>query len=163
MTDSERPDAGVVPVELLRGVPGLTFLEAVVNGTFPAPPICATLGFDLVDAARGRAAFEGKPDRQVQGPFGTVQGGYALTLLDSCMGCAVYSLLPAGQGFATLETKVNFVRPLTDTTGLVRAEGTVVHAGERIMTAEGRLVDAAGKLYAHGTSTCLILTLRGAQ
>jgi len=163
MADSKRPDAGVVPVERLREVPGLTFLESVVNGTFPAPPICATLGFDLVEAAPGRAAFAGTPGREVQGPFGTVQGGYALTLLDSCMGCAVHSLLAAGQGFATIETKVNFVRPLTDTTGLVRAEGKIVHAGERIVTAEGRLVDAAGKLYAHGTSTCLILTLRVAQ
>jgi len=150
---------GVVPVDRLRGMTGLEFLRGILAGELPGPPICDVLPFALVEAEAGRAVFAGTPDARLLNPLGTVHGGFALTLIDSCAGCAVQSVLPAGQAYTTVETKVNFVRPLTAATGRLTAEGRVVHAGSRIASAEGRLVDAAGKLYAHGTSTCLIIPL----
>jgi uncharacterized protein (TIGR00369 family) len=100
-------------------------------------------------------AFEGRPTAALLNPMGTVHGGFAMTLLDSAMTCAVWSALAAGEGCTTVETKVNFVRPLLPSTGPVRALAEIVHAGGRLATAEGRLVDAAGRLYAHGSTTCL--------
>ena len=155
---ASRP-TGVVAVERLRQMAGLDFLRAIVAGELPGPPICAVLPFALVLVEPGRAVFAGEPDARLYNPLGTVHGGFTMTLLDSCMGCAVQSVLAAGRAFTTVETKVNFVRPITAETGRLTAEGRVVHSGSRIASAEGRLVDAAGKLYAHGTSTCLVLTL----
>ena len=127
----------------------------------PLPAICDTLGFRPAAFAPGRAAFEGAPGPELYNPLGTVHGGYAATLLDSAMGCAVHTLLPAGTSYVTVELKVNYVRPMTADTGRVRAEGTVIHAGRTVATAEGRLMDADGRLYAHATTTCLIRTGEG--
>ena len=136
---------------------GLEQMQAIVDGRAPAAPIQDLLSFDLVEAAPGRAVFVCTPTEQMANPMGSVHGGVAMTLLDSAAGAAVHTTLAAGEGYATLETKVNLVRGITAQTGAVRAEGTVVHRGKRVATAEGRLTDAAGKLLAHATSTCLIL------
>ena len=124
--------------------------------------IGATLGFRMAELEEGRVAFEGTPGPHLYNPLGTVHGGYAATLLDSAVGCAVHSQLPAGKGYTTLELKLNLVRALSDRVPLVRAEGTVVHAGQQVATAEGRLVGHDGRLYAHATTTCLIFDLRQA-
>ena len=150
---------GVTPVETVRTMTGLAFLEAIRDGTLPAPPMAQLLGFELSQVERGRAVFEGTPGPQHYNPIGSVHGGFAATLLDSCMACAVQSTLAQGLGYTTLEFKINLVRALSDTTGKVRAEGTVLAVGRRIATADGRLLDAQGKLYAHATTTCLILEL----
>ncbi len=136
---------------------GLQYLLAIRDGTAPAAPIQAVLDFQLVDVSEGTAAFLYRPADAHRNPLGTVHGGIAMTLLDSAAGAAVHSTLPAGGGYTTVETKVNLVRAVRPTTGPLRAGGTVVHRGARIATAESRLVDEAGKLYAHATSTCLIL------
>lgn len=136
---------------------GIEYVQAIFAGELPAPPISELIGFRGVEVEPGRAVFEMTPGPQHYNPIGSVHGGIALTLLDSAMGCAVHTLLDAGVGYTTLEVKTNFVRPITADTGLIRCEGTVLHAGARVATAEGRLTDSAGKLLAHGTTTCLIL------
>jgi uncharacterized protein (TIGR00369 family) len=137
---------------------GLQHLQAMMDGELPPAPIALLMEFRPVELAEGRVVFAGTPDERHYNPIGTVHGGYAATLLDSAMGCAVQMLLPAGQGYTTLDLQVRYVRPMTVATGEVRAEGAVVHAGRRQAVAEGRVVRAAdGKLLAHGTTTCLIL------
>jgi len=150
---------GVVPATTAKTISGLQLLTAIKEGTLPAPPIQKALDFRLVEVARGYAVFSGIPGFEYYNPLGSVHGGYTAALLDSCMACAVHSTLEAGYSYATLEIKINYVRALTADTGEVRAEGKVINSGKRVATAEGRLFDSAGKLYAHGTTTCLILTL----
>ena len=140
-----------------RELSGMDYVRAIFAGELPPPPIATLMGFRGVEAEPGRAVFEILPGDEHYNPIGSVHGGVALTLLDSAMGCAVHTLLEAGVGYATLEVKASFVRPITSETGLVRCEGTVLHAGSRVATAEGRVVDAAGTLLAHGTTTCLII------
>jgi uncharacterized protein (TIGR00369 family) len=139
---------------------GIEYMRAILSGEIPPPPIAWTLGFGLAEVEEGRAAFTLTPAEFHYNPIGVVHGGVAATLLDSAMGCAVHSLLPAGVGYTTLELKVNLLRAITHDTGPVRAEATVLHAGSRTALAEARLVDAAGKLLAHATSTCLIFPHR---
>ncbi len=150
---------GLTPVEEVKKISGLEFLKGIVEGRFPPPPIAHLLGFSLVEVEEGRALFTGTPDFSVYNPIGSVHGGYIATLLDSCMSCAVHTTAPAGFGYTTVEIKVNFVRAVTDGTGLVRAEGKVINAGKRIGTSEGRLTDAQGRILAHGTATCLVFPL----
>jgi uncharacterized protein (TIGR00369 family) len=140
-----------------RALSGMEYVQAIFSGELPPPPIAELMGFRGVEAEPGRAVFEMTPGSQHYNPIGSVHGGIALTLLDSAMGCAVHTLLERGVGYTTLEVKTNFVRPITLDTGPIRCEGTVVHRGSRVATAEGRLTDAAGKLLAHGTTTCLII------
>ena len=142
--------------EAARGLTGFEFLRKVVSGELPRPPISALLNFRLAELDEGRAVFTVEPAEYHYNPIGVVHGGLAATLLDSAMGCAVHSVLPAGAGYTTLEIKVNYVRALTAETGLVRCEARVIHVGGRTATAEGKVLDAAGKLYAHATTTCLI-------
>jgi len=142
--------------EAARGLTGLEFLRKVASGELPRPPISALMNFGLAELEEGRAVFTVEPAEYHYNPIGVVHGGLAATLLDSAMGCAVHSVLPAGAGYTTLEIKVNYVRALTAETGAVRAEARVIHVGGRTATAEGKLLDAAGKLYAHGTTTCII-------
>jgi uncharacterized protein (TIGR00369 family) len=136
---------------------GLEFIRAIFAGELPQPPIALLLGFRGVEADRGRAVFELQPGAQHYNAIGSVHGGAALTLLDSAMSCAVHTLLDPGVRYTTLEVKANFVRPIAADVGVIRCEGTVVHAGSRVATAEGKLTDGAGKLLAHGTTTCLIM------
>jgi uncharacterized protein (TIGR00369 family) len=115
------------------------------------------MGMRFVEIEEGRAVFACEPAEYHYNPLGVVHGGLAATLLDSAMGCAVHSTLPVGVSYTTIEIKVNYLRALTSETGAVRAEGRVIKVGGRVAIAEGRVVDEAGNLYAHGTTTCLIL------
>jgi uncharacterized protein (TIGR00369 family) len=153
------PSYDVLPIEALRECSGLELFQRMLRGELPAPPIMQTLDIALVEAEKGRVVFQGHPARAHYNPLGSVHGGYHATLLDSCVACAVQSTLDAGQGYTTIELKVNYLRALTDQVGPVRAEGRVIHVGKQIGTAEGRLFDAAGRLYAHATTTCLIFTV----
>ena len=136
---------------------GMDYVQAIFAGELPPPPISTLMGFRGVEAEPGRAVFEMEPGPQHYNPIGSVHGGIALTLLDSAMGCAVHTTLEAGVGYTTIEVKTNFVRAITADTGVIRCEGIVIHKGSRVATAEGKLTDVAGKLLAHGTTTCLIL------
>jgi uncharacterized protein (TIGR00369 family) len=150
---------GVVPAEIKKCLTGLEFLTRIVDGTLPAPPIQRVLDFRLIKVDRGSTTFAGIPRSDFYNPLDSVHGGYTAALLDSCMSCAVHSTLEVGYSYATLEVKINYVRAIVAETGEVRAEGKIVSSGRRIATAEGRLVDSGGKIYAHGTTTCLIFAL----
>jgi uncharacterized protein (TIGR00369 family) len=140
------------------GLSGLEYLKAVFERRLPPPPIAATLDITGAEVEEGRAVFVGQPAEFLYNPIGVVHGGFAMTILDSAMGCAIHSTLAAGEGYASLETSVNFVRPITLETGRMRCEGKVVHRGGRVATAEGRLIaESTGKLLAHGTTTCLVM------
>ena len=136
---------------------GLAYLQAIVAGDVPQPPIGATLGFALVEVGAGHAVFEGEASDFVLNPLGIVHGGLALTLVDSATGCAVQTMLPDGASYTTLETKANFVRTIRSTTGRLRCVGRAIHVGRSVATAEARVEDPSGRLYAHGTSTLLVL------
>jgi uncharacterized protein (TIGR00369 family) len=141
---------------------GLELLRAMAAGDAPGAPIADLIGFEPVEAEEGRVVFAAEPGPQHYNPLGAVHGGLAATLLDSAMGCAVHSTLPEGKGYTTLELKVNFTRPITLDTGRILCEGKVVHRGGRVATAEGQVIaERSGKLLAHGTTTCLILSLDG--
>jgi len=150
---------GVVPLDQARAMDGLALMTGVMNGTFPAPPIARVLGFRVSEVEAGRVVFTYEPVFDHYNPLGSVHGGIAATLLDSVMGCCIHTTLKAGTGYTTVEIKVNYVRAMTDKTGPVRAEGKVINVGARIATSEGRLVDGAGKLLAHGTTTCLVFPI----
>jgi uncharacterized protein (TIGR00369 family) len=152
-------NVGVPPLSLLKEISGLEFLTRIVDGRLPRPPITETLGFALTEASPGFALFTMIPHFRHYNPIGTVHGGVAATLLDSCMSCAVQTTMQAGTGYTTLEIKVNMVRPITETTGLIRAEGRSLHTGRRSATAEGKILDANGTLLAHGTTTCIVFPL----
>jgi uncharacterized protein (TIGR00369 family) len=158
---NEQAKTDVVPTEFLLSHDGLSFLQAMIAGTVPPPPMADTLGFRLTDVERGRAAFEGLPEFRHYNPIGTVHGGLAMTMLDSALGCAIFSTTAKGEGWTTLEIKVNFVRAITKDTGIVRAEGRIIHRGRTIATAEGDVRDRAGTLYAHATTTCAIFPAKG--
>src|SRR5258706_5069276 len=128
-------------------LPGIEFLRAIRDGRLPGPPIAQLLGFSLVEVEPGHAVFECTPGERHYNPIGVVHGGLAMTLLDSAMGCCVQSAMAAGTGYTTLEAKTNLVRPITATTGKLRALGKLIHSGKRGATAEGRLEDESGKLY----------------
>ena len=149
----------LLPLDLLKTMSGLDIMRAVAAGSVPPPPIAKLMGFRAAEVNEGRVVFESEPGLQHYNPLGQVHGGYAATLLDSCMGCAVHTTLPAGTGYTTLELKVSYVRAMTKDTGVVRAEGSVLHGGRRAAFAEGRLVDGQGRLLAHATTTCLIFPL----
>ena len=141
---------------------GLEAMHAIRAGDAPAPPIAELIGFDLVEVGEGRAVFAFDPAERHYNPLGTVHGGIAATLLDSAMGCAVHTTLREGEAYTTLELKVNFTRAITTDTGRIVCEGKVLHRGSRVATAEGRVIaERTGKLLAHGTTTCLILSLNG--
>jgi uncharacterized protein (TIGR00369 family) len=150
---------GVVPVETLKALSGLEFMRGIADGRLPRPPISELMGFVAAEVEEGRIVFLGTPGAQHYNPIGSVHGGYAATLLDSCMGCAVHSSLPAGMGYTTLELKVSYLRAMTIDTGVVRAEGRVIGSGRRAAFAEGSLTDQKGRILGHATTTCLIFPL----
>ena len=147
---------GTVSADIQKAMSGLEFIQGLVDGTLPLNTIAETLGYDVTEVERGRVVVEVTPNRTHLNPAGTVHGGLAATLLDSCMGLAVQSMLEKGVGQTTVEFKISLVRPITPDTGLIKAEGCVLNCGRRIGTAEGRITDAEGRLLAHGTTTCLI-------
>lgn len=158
-----RPDNRLEPRPLkpeeLAGAPAIDILRGVISGKFPPPPISRTLNFWLAEIEPGRAVFEGEPLPDHFNPLGTVHGGWAATLLDSALACAVQSMLKPGQTYTSVEMKVNFDRPIMPGIGVVRCEAKVIQVGSRIGVSEGRLTDPNGKLLAHGTETCLIMEL----
>lgn len=136
---------------------GLEFIQAVFEGKLPPPPIAATMDFTGAQAEEGKVVFVGEPREFHYNPIGVVHGGFAMTLLDSALGCAVHTTLAQGEGYTSLETSVNFVRQITSETGPVRCEASILNRGGRVATAEGRLIaEKTGKLLAHGTTTCMI-------
>ena len=147
---------GTVSADRQIEMSGLEFVQGLADGTLPLNTIARTLGYDVTEAANGRVVVAAKPSDIHLNPAGTVHGGLAATLLDSCMGLAVQSTLEKGVGQTTLEFKITLMRPITPETGLIRAEGIVLSRGRRVGTAEGRLTDSKGRLLAHGTTTCLI-------
>ena len=150
---------GVATREQIAGMSGLEVLLDMMSGALPGPPIAKTLDFGLVEVEDGCAVFQGRPGLAHYNPLGSVHGGWFATLLDSCVGCAVHSTLAPGKGYTTAELKINIVRPLTDRVPLVRAEGRVIHVGNRMATADGRLTGSDGKLYAHASTTCFLFDL----
>lgn len=144
-----------------RTLSGLEYLRAMARGELPAPPISALMGFELVDVQEGRAVFSVEPAEYHYNPIGTVHGGLAATLLDSAMACAVHSTLPAGAGYTTMDLHVTLVRPIAHDTGKLTCTGEVIHLGGRMATAQGRLTDDSGKLYAHGVTTCMVFRPSG--
>jgi len=147
---------GVARPDQVAGKTGLQVFDSMLAGEIPAAPIAHTMDFILAEASPGRAEFQGRPQAAHYNPLGTVHGGWIATLLDSAVGCAVHTTLPAGKAYTTLELKVNYVKALTTRVPLVRAVGEVISCGARVATAQARLVGADGTLYAHATTTCLI-------
>lgn len=147
---------GTVSADKRKEMTGLDFVQGLADGTLPLNTIARTLGYDVVEAEKGRVVVTAEPKDTHLNPSGTVHGGLAATMLDSCMGLAIQSTLDKGMGSTTLEFKISFMRPITPQTGPIRAEGVVINCGRRVGTAEGRVTDTAGRLLVHGTTTCLI-------
>lgn len=135
---------------------GLEYLRGIISGEIPGPPIAALMGFELLEVQEGRAIFAVLPGEYHYNPIGMVHGGLAATVMDSALGCAVHTVLPVGASYTTLELHVNYVRSITRDTGRLTCTGEVIHVGGRMATAQARLTDGTGKLYAHGTTTCMI-------
>lgn len=150
---------GVASPDEISALSGLDYLLGIAEGRFPAPTIGRALNFRLSEVREGVAVFTGVPTGNYLNPIGTVHGGYAATLLDSALACAVQTLCPAGYASTSVELKVNFVRPIMPSTGRLWARGTVIHPGRQIATAEAKLTDEAGKLFAHGTQTCSVFKI----
>lgn len=151
--------AGVAEREQLRSRSGIEFLNGIGSGAIPPAPIAELLGITPISVEPGLTVFQGIPGLAHYNPSGVVHGGYAATLLDTAVGCAIHTMLPAGKGYTTLELKVNYIRAMNDKTGPVRAEGKVVNLGGQVGIAEGRITDANGKLYAFATTTCLVFDI----
>jgi uncharacterized protein (TIGR00369 family) len=152
--------SGVTTLDDVRQYTGLDFLKALLDGTLPAPLMGETLDFVPIHAEPGRAVLQCTPSTRHYNPFGSVHGGLAATMLDTALAWAVHSMLPQGRGSTTLELKVNYLRALTSDTGPVRTEGRIVNVGRQVGVAEGRIVDAAGKIYTYGSTTCLVYALQ---
>ena len=153
-------EARTPDVSLMLSMPGLDYLKGVFRGDHPGAPISATLNISPIEVEFGRAVFEGIPERFAYNPLGSVHGGWAATILDSALGCAVHSTLPAGKYYTTVDLSISLVRAISEKTKRVRCEAKVVHAGSSVATAEAKLVDDRGQLCAHGTATCLVMSPR---
>jgi uncharacterized protein (TIGR00369 family) len=147
---------GTVAAERRNAMSGLEFVQGLADSSLPLNTFARTLGYEVTEASHGRVIVTADPGEDHLNPAGTVHGGLAATLLDSCMGLAIWSTLEKGLGQTTLEFKISLVRPITPATGTIKAEGLVLNRGRRIGTAEGRITDGEGRLLAHGTTTCLI-------
>ncbi len=161
MHDQPTPKAeyGVTPTEVMASMAGIDFVRAIFDGRLPSPPIMQTVEPFNSTAEPGVVVFHSVPGFRHYNPIGSVHGGYAAILLDSAMGLAVHSMLPAGTGYTTLEFKISFIRGMTSDTGVVRSEGRTLNVGRRAATAEARITDTKGRLLAHATTTCLVFEL----
>jgi uncharacterized protein (TIGR00369 family) len=161
MDDQPAPktEYGVTPVEIMASMAGIDFVRAIFEGRLPAPPIMQTVEPFDSSAEPGIVVFHSIPGFRHYNPIGSVHGGYAATLLDSAMGLAVHTALPAGIGYTTLEFKISFIRGMTRDTGPVRTEGRTMNVGRRTATAEARITDSQGRLLAHATTTCLVFEI----
>lgn len=150
---------GLARAEQLAGKSGREILDAMMAGELPYPAMNETMNMVLLEVGDGRAVFQGIPQLQHYNPMGTVHGGWFATLLDSALGCSVQTMLPAGRSYTTAELSINIVRPASQRTGPLRAVATVLHVGRQMTTAEARVVDEKGRLYARGTATCFVLDM----
>jgi uncharacterized protein (TIGR00369 family) len=148
---------GVVSRDVLTAESGLAFLQRLIDGSHPPPPFSRTTGIYLTSVSEGRAVFAGMPSAEFLNPIGTIHGGWISALLDSAMACAVHTTLKPGQGYTSVEMKINFVRPILPSSGALTCEGSLIHRGSTLATSEGKLLDASGKLLAHGTETCIVI------
>lgn len=165
LEEAERAQAlciapGSATKEQLTGMSGMDFFEGMTNGEIPPPHMAATGAFVIVSFEYGHVVMQGSPETKFQNTIGSIHGGWIATMLDSALGCAVHTTLSAGRGYATAELKVSYFRPLSAPFTLVRAEGRVLSVGNKIAFAEGSLVGADGKKYAHATSTCSVFDAR---
>lgn len=151
---------GVARPDQVAGISGLQAMQAMLRGELPFPPIARTLNFQLLEVGEGRAMFQGTPGPDHYNPMGGIHGGWYATLLDSALGCAVHTRMPAGRGYTTAELGVNLVKAISPKVQRVRAEAKVLHCGRQLATAEARLYGPDGTLYAHGTTTCLVFDLK---
>ncbi len=156
---AQGPGAGVASRAQLAGLDGLQTMQAMLDGQLPYAEIADTLDYCLIEVAPGRAVFQGTPQKKHLNPMGTVHGGWYATLLDSAVGCAVHTLMPVGRGYTTAELSVNLVRGAKAGGEPLRAIGVAIHCGRQLATAEGRIVDPSGRVYAHATTTCLVFEL----
>jgi uncharacterized protein (TIGR00369 family) len=156
MASSVARTYGTVSAEQQKAMTGLDFVKGLADGTLPLNTIAKTLGYDIVEADEGRVVMTAVPSEIHLNPAGTVHGGLAATMLDSCMGLAIQSTLGKGIGSTTLEFKISFIRPILPDIGVIKGEGVVLSRGRRVGTAEGRVMDGQGRLLVHGTTTCLI-------
>ena len=147
---------GQLPSSALLALSGLEFFQKAMAGELPLPTICGTVPMRIKEVEHGRIVWETRPTAQLLNPMGTVHGGYAMTVLDTCLGCAIHSTLPAGRAYTTLEVKANLVRAIRPDQDVLYAEGRVIQVGNRIATSEGQLRGDDGKIYAFGTTTCLV-------
>jgi uncharacterized protein (TIGR00369 family) len=154
MSDTTSPSGNV---EIRRRLSGLEFFRKMVAGELPPPPLVALLGLKLVEAEPGRVTFTGVAREEFYNGLGVAHGGFAATLLDSALGCSINTMMPAGRIFTTIDLQIHYTRPLRREAGELRCTATVVHVGSRTATSEGRIIDAAGKVYAHGTTTCMLV------
>jgi uncharacterized protein (TIGR00369 family) len=152
----ETRPVGVVSHEVLLAEDGISFLTGMLNGRHPCAPYSDTMDIDLVEVEEGRVVFVGTPSTRYLNPVGTIHGGWAATILDGAMAYCVHSTLKAGEGYTTIEMKINYIRPVLASTGIMRCEGKLIHRGRRTATSEGRLCDERGMLLAHGSETCMI-------
>jgi len=158
-TPAPKVEYGVTPTHIMASMPGIDFVRTIFAGKLPTPPIMQTVEpFDFT-AEPGIITFQSTPGFRHYNPIGSVHGSYAAALLDSAMGLAVHSMLPAGTGYTTLEFKISFIRGMTKDTGPVRSEGRTLSVGRRAATAEGRITDSKGRLLAHATTTCLVFEI----
>jgi uncharacterized protein (TIGR00369 family) len=156
----DKAGPGVSRLDQVAGLGGQELMQAMLAGKLPFAPIAKTLDFLLLQADEGRVVFQGTPGPSHFNPMGGIHGGWYATLLDSAMGCAVHTRMPAGRGYTTAELSINIVRAIGPKVQRVRAEGKVLHAGRQLATAEGRLYGPDGTLYAHGTTTCLVFEMK---
>ncbi|MDT5268718.1 MAG: hypothetical protein QOH49_904 [Acidobacteriota bacterium] len=156
MTRTVEEEKQVDKAEERRALSGLEYMRQLMTGEREPSGMARLMNMRLVEVEEGRAVFAVEPDERHYNGLGIAHGGLAATLLDSALGCAINTVMPAGRVFTTLEMKLNYVRPMRRETGEVRCEAEVLHAGGRVATAEGRIVDSSGKLYAHGTATCML-------
>jgi uncharacterized protein (TIGR00369 family) len=156
-TLADRPTfIGVLDLKKLAHMSGLAMLRGMLAGELPAPPIAESMDFWLTEADEGTATFVGHPSVRFLNPLGVVHGGWIGTVMDSALACAVHTTLAPGEGYTSMEFKVSFLRPVLPTTGPLTCTGRVIHRARRAATSDATLVDAAGKIYAHGTETCMI-------
>ena len=156
MTRTINEEASSEKAEARRIMSGLEYMRKIMTGELPPSGMVQLLGMKLVEVSEGRAVFTVQPDERHYNGLGIAHGGLAATLLDSALGCAINAMMPAGKVFTTLEMKINYVRPITRERGELRCEAKMIHVGGRVATAEGRITDEDGKLYAHGTATCML-------
>ena len=158
-TPAAKTEYGVTPTGVVASMPGIDFVRAMFGGKLPAPPIMQTIEPFDYSAEPGVVSFQTVPGFRHYNPIGSVHGGYAATLLDSVMGLAIHTMLPAGSGYTTLEFKISFIRGMTKDSGPVRSEGRTLNVGRRTAVAEARITDGKGRLLAHATTTCLVFDI----